>query len=224
MLEFQIKETDFYGLITNNYISFDDKNYFNNSLILMKLNRIKCFVTKDKTIVGMQIIYKDRNQDGKNNEFQSIFFKIINNCYEQEFIIEKEESIINITIWKDEKINGFEIFTNKNRNFLFGINSGNKIMLNEFSSCNNIVVGFYLKMDRYIGLTGMGFYYVSLKEYLLLLYSGLFYLRAKLKNYNYCEYIKNNIEKIDYADKAILHLAKLPRNLFGIVMKYIIKI
>ena len=139
MLEFQIKETDFYGLITNNYISFDDKNYFNNSLILMKLNRIKCFVTKDKTIVGMQIIYKDRNQDGKNNEFQTIFFKIINNCYEQEFIIEKEESIMNITIWKDEKINGFEIFTNKNRNFLFGMNSGNKIMLNEFSSNNNIV-------------------------------------------------------------------------------------
>ena len=117
MLEFQIKETDFYGLITNSNISFDDKSYFNNSLILMKINRIKCFVTMDKTIIGMQIIYKDRNQDGKNKEFQTIFFKINNNCYEQEFIIENEESIINITIYKDEKINGFEIFTNKNRNF-----------------------------------------------------------------------------------------------------------
>ena len=224
MLEFQIKETDFYGLITNNYISFDDKNYFNNSLILMKLNRIKCFVTKDKTIVGMQIIYKDRNQDGKNNEFQTIFFKIINNCYEQEFIIEKEESIINITIWKDEKINGFEIFTNKNRNFLFGINSGNKIMLNEFSSNNNIVVGFYSKFDRYIGLTGMGFYYISLKEQQIFLYSGLFYLRAKLKNVNFFESIKNDIEKLDYTNKAVLKLAMLPRNIFGFVMKYIIKL
>ena len=220
MLEFQIKETDFYGLITNNYISFDDKNYFNNSLILMKLNRIKCFVTKDKTIVGMQIIYKDRNQDGKNNEFQTIFFKINNNCYEQEFIIGKEESIMNITIWKDEKINGFEIFTNKNRNFLFGINSGNKIMLNEFSSNNNIVVGFYSKFDRYIGLTGMGFYYISLKEQQIFLYSGLFYLRAKLKNVNFYESIKNDIEKLDYTNKAVLKLAMLPRNIFGFVMKY----
>ena len=61
----------------------------------MKLNRIKCFVTNDKTIVGMQIIYKNRNQDGKNQEFQTIFFKINSNCYEQEFIIENEESIIN---------------------------------------------------------------------------------------------------------------------------------
>ena len=66
----------------------------------------------------------------------------------------------------------------------------------------------------------MGFYYISLKEHLLLLYSGLFYLRAKLKNNNYCESIKNNIEKIDYTDKAILNLAKLPRNLFGVVMKF----
>ena len=224
MLEFQIKETDFYGLITNSNISFDDKSYYNNSLILMKLNRIKCFVTMDKTIIGMQIIYKDRNQDGKNKEFQTIFFKINNNCYEQEFIIENEESIINITIYKDEKINGFEIFTNKNRNFLFGINSGNKIMLNEFSSNNNIVVGFYSKFDRYIGLTGMGFYYISLKEQQIFLYSGLFYLRAKLKNVNFYESIKNDIEKLDYTNKAVLKLAMLPRNIFGFVMKYIIKL
>jgi hypothetical protein len=224
MLSFQIKETDFYGLITNNNISFDDKSYFNNSLILMKLNRIKCFVTMDKTIIGMQIIYKDRNQDGKNKEFQTIFFKINNNCYEQEFIIENEESIINITIYKDEKINGFEIFTNKNRNFLFGINSGNKIMLNEFSSNNNIVVGFYSKFDRYIGLAGMGFYYISLKEQQIFLYSGLFYLRAKLKNVNFYESIKNDIEKLDYTNKAVLKLAMLPRNIFGFVMKYIIKL
>ena len=223
MLEFEIKETNFYGSINSNYISLDDKDYFNNSLILMKLYIIKCFISNDKSILGMQIKYRGRELQDKNKEYQTINFKINNNYQEQEFILEKEESIINITLWKDEYINGFEIITNFGRKFLFGKNCGNKIMLNEFSSNYNILVGFFSKFDIQIGLIGLGFYYVSHKEYLFLLYSGIFYLRAKLNDKNFYKSIMNKKDNLDLINKAILNLGMLPKNLFLIIMKYLIK-
>ena len=78
MLQFQIKETECYGLITNNCISLDDKNTFNNSLILVELYKIKCFVTKDKNIIGIKTIFRDRKGKEKNIEYQSIFIKLLN--------------------------------------------------------------------------------------------------------------------------------------------------
>lgn len=222
MLEFQIKETDFYGLITNDCLSLDDKDFFDNSLVLMELYKIKCFISKDKSIIGMQIKYRDKNKKDLLKEYQTINIKININCVEQEFIFEKEEKIINITIYKNEYLKGFEILTNKNRNFLFGSNSGNKIMLNEFSSKNNIVIGFYSKFDKMIGLTGLGFYYVSFKEYIILLYSGIFYLRAKLQDQKYYNSILNNIEKLEYSNKALVKLGMLPKSVLLIIMKYLI--
>lgn len=222
MLQFQIKETECYGLITNNCISLDDKNTFNNSLILVELYKIKCFVTKDKNIIGIKTIFRDRMGKEKNIEYQSIFIKLDNNSLEQEFIFKENESIINITIWKEEALNGFEITTNQDRKFLFGLNSGDKIMLNEFSSNCNKVLGFYSKFDLTNGLIALGFYYVSFKEQLILLYSGFFYLRAKLKNENFRKSLEDDASKIDYTNKTILNLCLLPKNLFINILKYLI--
>ena len=222
MLEFHIKESDCYGLITNNCISLDDKDTFGNSMILMELYKIKCFISKNNAIVGFETIYKDRREKDKFKEYQSIFIKIDNNCLEQEFIFNQTEAIINITIWKDEIINGFEITTNKDRIFLFGLNSGNKIMLNEFSSGTNMVLGTFTKFDYKIGLTALGFYYTKIKEHSILLYSGLFYLRAKIKNEKFYKLIKDNISNMDYISKALLNLSLLPKNLFVNIIKYII--
>ena len=222
MLAFHIKESDCYGLISNNSISLDDKDNFGNSMILMELHKIKCFISKNNTIVGIQTIYKDWREKDKVKEYQSIFIKIDNNCLEQEFIFQETEAIINITIWKDEIINGFEITTNKERIFLFGLNSGNKIMLNEFSTGTNMVVGMFTKFDYKIGLTALGFYYTKIKEHLILLYSGFFYLRAKIKNEKFYNSIKHNFSNMDYITKTILNLSLLPKNLFVNIIKYII--
>ena len=138
MLQFEIKETDLYGIVSKDNISLDDYNNFENSLILVELYKIKCFINESKQIVGLQTIFRDKNEDKNIKEYQSIFIQLDNNSQEQEFIFEKRESIINITIWKNDSLNGFEIITNKHRNFLFGLNTGNKIMLNEFSSENNL--------------------------------------------------------------------------------------
>lgn len=222
MLQFQIKETDCYGLITNDCLTLDDKYTFNNSLILVELYKIVCFISKNKNIIGIKTVFRDRVKKDNDIEYQSIYIKLDNNCLEQEFIFKNNESIINITIWKEEVINGFEIITNQNRTFLFGLNSGTKIMLNEFSSNINKVIGFFAKFDLRIGLSALGLYYISSREHIILLYSGLFYLRAKLKNEKYRNSITDEESKLDFANKTILNLCLLPKNLFCNIIKYLI--
>ena len=209
MLQFQIKETDCYGLITNDCLTLDDKYTFNNSLILVELYKIVCFISKNKNIIGIKTVFRDRVKKDNDIEYQSIYIKLDNNCLEQEFIFKNNESIINITIWKEEVINGFEIITNQNRTFLFGLNSGTKIMLNEFSSNINKVIGFFAKFDLRIGLSALGLYYISSREHIILLYSGLFYLRAKLKNEKYRNSIIDEESKLDFANQTILNLCLL---------------
>ena len=222
MLQFQIKETDCYGLITNDCLTLDDKYTFNNSLILVELYKIVCFISKNKNIIGIKTVFRDRVKKDNDIEYQSIYIKLDNNCLEQEFIFKNNESIINITIWKEEVINGFEIITNQNRTFLFGLNSGTKIMLNEFSSNINKVIGFFAKFDLRIGLSALGLYYISSREHIILLYSGLFYLRAKLKNEKYRNSIIDEESKLDFANQTILNLCLLPKNLFVNILKYLI--
>ena len=222
MLQFQIKETDCYGLITNDCLTLDDKYTFNNSLILVELYKIVCFISKNKNIIGIKTVFRDRVKKDNDIEYQSIYIKLDNNCLEQEFIFKNNESIINITIWKEEVINGFEIITNQNRTFLFGLNSGTKIMLNEFSSNINKVVGFFAKFDLRIGLSALGLYYISSREHIILLYSGLFYLRAKLKNEKYRNSIIDEESKLDFTNQTILNLCLLPKNLFCNIIKYLI--
>ena len=95
-------------------------------------------------------------------------------------------------------------------------------MLNEFSSRTNMIVGFFTKFDYKIGLAALGFYYTNIKEHSILLYSGLFYLRAKIKDEKFYKSAKDNISKMDYINKAILNLSLLPKSLFLNIIKYII--
>ena len=76
-------------------------------------------------------------------------------------------------------------------------------MLNEFSSNINKVIGFFAKFDLRIGLSALGLYYISSREHIILLYSGLFYLRAKLKNEKYRNSIIDEESKLDFANEMI---------------------
>ena len=93
MLQFQIKETDCYGLITNDCLTLDDKYTFNNSLILVELYKIVCFISKNKNIIGIKTVFRDRVKKDNDIEYQSIYIKLDNNCLEQEFIFKNNESM-----------------------------------------------------------------------------------------------------------------------------------
>ena len=95
-------------------------------------------------------------------------------------------------------------------------------MLNEFSSGKNMVVGFYGKFDYNIGVTGIGFYYISRKKYSFFLFSGLFCLRAKVQNKQFRESIEKNFANLDYESKALFNTSLLPKNTFMEILKYIV--
>ena len=217
----EIKETDCFGLINKDSISFDDQDYFGDSFLLFEFSKIKCYTKGNQGIIGIQLIYKYR-EDQK--EYTTINSKKNENCTEQEFIFKPKETIINIIIFRKNYsyFQGFEITTNLNRSYRFGVDNGEKIMLNEFSSGKNMVVGFYGKFDNKIGITALGFYYISRKIYSVFLFSGLFYLRAKIQNKQFLESIEKNFSNLDYESKAVFNVSILPKNNFMEILKYII--
>ena len=215
-----IKETDCFGLINRDSISYDDSEFFGNSLILFDLYKINCYVKGTKGILGIKLTYKCREN---NEEYSTINIKTNDtDIIDQEFIFEPQENITNIILWKKEKFQGFEITTNKKRIKRFGLDKDDKILLNEFSSGNNIALGFYLKFDKNNGVTAMGFYYIEKKKYKIFLYSYLLWLRVKLKNKKYLDYIEDNISKLDYESKAVYKTCLLSKNNFMGIMKYLI--
>ena len=212
-----IKETNCFGMIHENSISYDDIDYFGNSLVLLDLYKIKCYVKMNRGIVGIQLTYKYKEN---NKEFKSIDVKRDCECFEQEFIFKPEEKITNIIIFRKEYLQGFEITTNLKRIYRFGLDDGEKVMLNEFYSGKYFVIGFYTKFDNINGMTAIGFYYIDKKQYLLFLSLGLFLLRTKLNNDQFSNSIK--INNLDYENKAILKTCRLPKNNFLGILKYIV--
>ena len=221
MNDIQIKETDCFGSINKDSISFDDTDYLGNSLILFEISKIKCYIKGDRGVIGIQITYKYR-EDQK--EYTTIDIKKNENCTEQEFIFKKNEYIINIIIFRKNYsyLQGFEITTNLNRSYRFGVDYGEKIMLNEFSSGKNMVVGFYGKFDYESGVTALGFYYINRKEFSFFLISGLFHLRAKNQDKQFRELIEKNFTNLDYESKALFNVSLLPKNIFMEILKYLI--
>ena len=49
-MDIHIKETDCFGSINKDSISYDDIDYFGNSLILLELSKIKCFLKEIKVL------------------------------------------------------------------------------------------------------------------------------------------------------------------------------
>ena len=219
MNEIQIKETDCFGVITKDSLSYDDFDFFGDSLILFQLYKIKCYIKENKGIYGFQLIYKLRDNQ---KQYTTINVKVNGELIEQEFCFEENEMITNIIIFRKEYLQGFEITTNNKRSYRFGIDAGEKITLNEFSSNKNLIIGFYLKFDKNTGVSAIGFYYIDKKVYSSFLCLGFFYLRAKLCNTNFRDNINKNITKYDYYNKALIKTCALPKNVFSVILKYLI--
>ena len=218
MVDLTIHETNFFGSVYKDSVSYDDFDYFGNDLVYFDLQNIKCYVDTSYGIQGIELTYKYRNSQFQ--EFKSIDVKKNYSCVKQEFIFEPKEKITKIILFRSDDLKGFEITTNLARSFRFGLDRGETIILDEFCSGKNIVAGFFTKFDIRNGITGIGFYYVNRKEYSLFLSSGLFILRTKLKNQNFYNSIQQNNLGLEY--EAIFRTCKLSKILFMGIMKYII--
>ena len=95
-----------------------------------------------KALESNDISFLSKKNDTKYGEYTTINVKANGELIEQEFCLEENEMITNIIIFRKEYLQGFEITTNNKRNYRFGIDSGEKITLNEFSSNKNLIIGF----------------------------------------------------------------------------------
>ena len=213
----EYESTPNYGLITEKSINLDDKDIFKEFLIGYRLHKIKCWIEKSYGIIGIQLCYNDRET---NEEIISIDKHRAEETTYQEFILLPLELITGLAIWKKNSLTGFEITTNKKRVKRFGYDDGERI-LPEFSENGlNIVIGFFFTYEPNIGVSSMGCYYLDRKVFTLILYSGLFSLRIKLKDEKYKSEIENKLKDMDYSDKALYYICLLPINQFNEIMKF----
>ncbi len=214
----EYEATPNYGLITEKSIILDDYDKFKEFLIGYRLHKIKCWIEKINGIVGIQLCYKDRET---NEEIISIDKNKQEELTSQEFILDSLEVITQLIVWKKDSLKGFEVNTNKNRIKRFGYDEGERIIPEEFEEKNiNIILGFFFTYEPNKGVSSIGCYYCNRKYFSTILYSGILYLRIKLKDEKYKNEIKKKLKDMDISFRALYYTCLLPSNQFYGILKY----
>lgn len=214
----KINVISLYGFFNENSQRFDDEYIIKDKMLTCRISKILCLKSKDKNkITGLQIYYRNPED---NKIFQTINANALDpNSIEEEFILDYHEMITQFIVYKDDYLNGFQIKTNKNNEKIFGYPVGQKI--EEFDSPKeNYMIGFYCTFDKNYGVSGIGGYYLSQREYFLNFNWIYALFRLKLKNKEYKEKMEKKVKEMSYEEKAIFKLCCLPDNQYFGVFKY----
>ena len=216
----KIYNTSNYGLIKENTLFYDDQRILDKYLLNFKLYRIRCWSVVNVGISGLEIYYKDRitSKEVKTIDAKK---KECGDEEEQEFILDSNEMINKAIIWKNDALLGFEIKTNKGREQKFGwCGEGTDVKFDEFDG-NNYICGFFCGFHKKDGVISLGFYYINKRNFYLLLYLGIIYLRIKLRKEEFKNKIDEKKNQMSYSDKALYKACILPNNQFYEIFKYI---
>ena len=227
--EIEIEPTFTCGSIGDSEL-YDMKDILGKNLLDYKISKIKCFVKSNKSIYGIQFIYRNifiyeekAFIDVKSKEKDLI---------EQEMDLSNED-IKDLRVWLDQdiKLLGFEVITNKNRIQKFGYGDGEEQLrtISDFKEGDKVIVGFGCYADDKDGVTAIYGYYVNRKKYnyhpkyFPAIYSGILSLRVKIKDPKYKEKIERKVEKMDVRNKILFRVAQLPDYQFYNILKYSIE-
>ena len=206
-----------YGLITEKSITLDDISIFGYYLISYRVHSIRCWQNKQLGIIGIQLHYKDRDT---NQDIISVNKVKNDKSTLVEFILDPLEFIIGLTIYKSDLLNGFSIKTNKKREKLFGYDLGDKIIPEEFEEDKNVILGFFFTFEPNMRASSIGCYYLNKTFFSLILYSGILYLRIRLKDEKFKNEIEKKLDKLDKPYVALFKMCLLPNIQFYGVLKY----
>ena len=206
-----------YGLITEKSITLDDISIFGYYLISYRVHSIRCWQNKQLGIIGIQLHYKDRDT---NEDIISVNKVKNDKSTLVEFILDPLEFIIGLTIYKSDLLNGFSIKTNKKREKLFGYDLGDKIIPEEFEEDKNVILGFFFTFEPNMRASSIGCYYLNKTFFSLILYSGILYLRIRLKDEKFKNEIEKKLDKLDKPYVALFKMCLLPNIQFYGVLKY----
>jgi len=212
-------------ILSCNYGTDEDSTHFNtydklgDKLLDYKLKKIKCQLISNKSIAGIQFIYKNINN---SQEIALIDIKPSEkDLIEQEMVL-NNEYIINLKVFlKDIKLIGFEVTTNRNHSKKFGYgNDEELIKISDLENLDNVIVGFGVCYGKELGVSSLYFYYMKRLDYSLQLYSGVLSLKVKLKEKDFREKIEEKLDKMSKKNKLFYRICSLPDNLYFGIIKY----
>jgi hypothetical protein len=218
----KIDSTGNFGFVLQDTQSFDDQDFFGENILNFKLTRIQFWVTtgEKKYITGIKCFYRDRftNEELFPGEYHLTNKNISDEIIE--FKLNSHEYFNNFKISLGDKlISSIELITNKKRIFKIGYESNNVINNEHFNLNEEIILSFFGGYNQ--NLNNLGVYTINKKDYLSVLFSGIFYLRFCLKHKNKIkEEILSNENKLDISNKTLLKLCLLPETCFQTILQF----
>ena len=110
--------------------------------------------------------------------------------------------------------------TNKGTEFFVGEKKGNKMDIEQLKDGKKIIISFFGSYDKL--LESFGLHLMDKKEYMKVLFTGYFELKAKLKKEKFSEEINEKIKnkKFTFQEETIIRTCRLPSAPFNEVMKF----
>ena len=209
-----------FGLIKPYSIQFDDHSLLGSNFFQYKPERIIFWTSHDNKLTGIQTWFKGANDKNSINSGENKS-SLSENLHE--FKIGLNEYLIGCEIWNGtNSINGISLTTNKSNTFFVGEKTGSKMDIPLLEDKKKIIVSFFGSYNSY--LESFGLHLMLNKEYMKVLFTGYFELKAKLKEENYKDEImkKVNDKKFSFQEETIVKTCLLPSAPFNEVMKFCI--
>ena len=211
-----------YGHIELNSINFDDHPILGHKYLEFKPEKIIFWTnsTNGFTILtGIQTIYRsiiDKKEinTGENKGSNPLQDKT-------EILIKGIEYLTDFKIWKDDKyIYKVSLQTNKGTKFIVGEEKGEKFEPDFLKDNDKIILSFFGCFKE--NLESLGFHYKQRKEYMQILFTGYFELKAKLRKQKVKDEVMQKYEKNEYDEntKYLIKTCLLPKKTFNEVMKF----
>ena len=208
-----------FGKTDNNSKCYDVYNEVGKNLINYKLLKIKCQIKSNDSIKGIQFIYRNINTC-EEQTLINVKPKEIN-LIEQEMNLNGEELVDLRTFLSEEiKLIGFEVTTNKGRTKKFGYGNNEQMRVcHDFANKDQVIVGFGVSADD-DGVTSLYAYYINKTTYAFHLYSGVMFLRIKIRNEEYKKKAISKLDNLDEKNNTLFRICSLPDNQFFNIIKY----
>ena len=207
-----------YGNVLINSTHFDDHSLLGANYYQYKIEKILFWTNSEKKLAGIQTWFKNAVD---NNSINSGENKGSNSLDLHEFEIGANEYLVNCEIWDGSgNINGISLKTNRGSSFFVGQKQGNKMDIPGLTDGKKIIISFFGSYDKL--LESFGLHLMEKKEYMKVLFTGYFELKAKLKKDKYREEIMKQKEakKFTLQEETIIRTCQLPSVPFSVIMNF----
>ena len=210
-----------YGIVKLTTTHFDDHSLLGANYLRYKPERISVWICETQgkeAITGIQTWFRNVID---NSEINSGENKGIKSETKKEIIINPNEYLIDCKLWfNDDVITKIYLKTNKGNKYEVGKEKGVKYNVDLLNGGKKIIISFFGSYNEY--LESFGLHVIEKKDYMTVLFTGYFELKAKLKKEKYRDEILEKLKnkKYTFQEETIIRTCMLPNTQFNEVMKF----